>query len=116
MDFGARYGSFLAAVSSTIVALAYGTSVMVSLKKDQENMRALHSKDLENMRALTEEKIKSAKAEAEEKIKAAKAEAEEKIKAAKAEAANQAISDYLKYNHSEEYKSLRKSTEKSDSQ
>jgi uncharacterized protein with PIN domain len=105
MDFGARYGSFLAAVSSTIVALAYGTSVMVSLKKDQENMRALHSKDLENMRALTEEKIKSAKAEA-----------EEKIKAAKAEAANQAISDYLKYNHSEEYKSLRKSTEKSDSQ
>ena len=112
MDFGARYGSFLAAVSSTIVALAYGTSVMVSLKKDQENMRALHSKDLENMRALTEEKIKSA----EEKIKSAKAEAEEKIKAAKAEAANQAISDYLKYNHSEEYKSLRKSTEKSDSQ
>jgi hypothetical protein len=101
MDFGARYGSFLAAVSSTIVALAYGTSVMVSLKKDQENMRALHSKDLENMRALTEEKIKAA---------------EEKIKAAKAEAANQAISDYLKYNHSEEYKSLRKSTEKSDSQ
>ena len=94
MDFGARYGSFLAAVSSTIVALAYGTSVMVSLKKDQENMRALYSKDLENMRALTEEKIK----------------------AAKAEAANQAISDYLKYNHSEEYKSLRKSTEKSDSQ
>jgi hypothetical protein len=94
MDFGARYGSFLAAVSSTIVALAYGTSVMVSLKKDQENMRALHSKDLENMRALTEEKIK----------------------AAKAEAANQAINDYLKYNHSEEYKSLRKSTEKSDSQ
>ena len=99
MDFGARYGSFLAAVSSTIVALAYGTSVMVSLKKDQENMRALHSKDLENMRALTEEKIKSAKAEA-----------EEKIKAAKAEAANQAISDYFKYNHSEVYKSLRKST------
>jgi hypothetical protein len=30
MDFGGRYGSFLAAVGSAVLALTYGTSVMIS--------------------------------------------------------------------------------------
>jgi hypothetical protein len=89
MDFGGRYGSFLAAVGSAVLALTYGTSVMISnnvlLKKGLKHMRALYSKDLEKMGALSGEKIKSAKAEA-----------EDKIKTANAEAANQVINDYLR--------------------
>ena len=63
----------------------------------------------------SEEKIKTVEKTSEEKIKTVEKTSEEKIKAAKAEAAKQAVDDFLKYNHSEEYVSLRKRTELTDS-
>ncbi len=114
LDFGARYGPLLALFGSTIAAAAYASSVVTATRKDTEALeKVMTEKD-----KVVEEKLKTFAKEKEalEKVMTEKDKVfEEKLKTVKAEAAKEAINDYLKYNHSEEYKSFRKATEMADS-
>ena len=82
-------------------------------KTSEEKIKAVEKTSEEKIKT-SEERIKTIEKTSEERIKAVGKTSEEKIKTAKAEAAKQAIDDYLKYNHSEEYKALRKATEMAD--
>ena len=67
-------------------------------------------KDIQVKIAVLDEKISKVEATTEEKISKVEATTEEKIATVKAEAALEATNVYLKYNHDEQYVSLRKSS------